>query len=822
MLHRVTSILLTLTIAFSAFLTIDASPVRAATPKFLTLPFTTDAQMAIQQGWKSDSDPAHQGFDYIRGTTGNSSTWKAFPVVAAYEGWACRNCVSGLGDRVWIRHSVNGTTFYTYYGHLSAFDSAVPQTGEAWVQRGQRIGTAGATGVVDSDGTPRPTWIHLHFGLKTAGNVWIDPYDLESTRSAYPDPNGTNGKQSGPDHYWTTNPPSYASQPSTQGKLIVIKQNSSGQRIGGASFIIHRDAGDGRLGDWVQGMSQNDRFDATPNDGRVEFVGLQTGDYVLLEIYAPSGYYLANKVRFHFNAGQTLTKTVTDSSGGSNLIVSKTNQSGTLLKGACFNALIPVESNRYEMRAAGCDQNDGAIDGKTTISGLKPGSYMLAESVTPSGYLAAPNTPFTIPAGGGTARLTIVNRLADDPSALVVTTTDTNGSILTNACFGLWNDAGGGKFGSFIRSTCDQSSDGKLDGKTTFLDVPAGNYYVNESRAPAGFQLGWSTAFTKSANAQRRITVKNTAGGSRLRIVTKNTDSGALLRSVCWQVHKDAGGGQRGNFVTGGCDGGDGYGANDGTWQAEGLPAGNYVLVESTPPSGYPRASNRAFSIAGGQVSKTITVTQRPTNSLQASDVETPRSAPSDTPRPTATKTPVPTKTPTTEPRATNTSKPTETPVPTDIPAPTETRVPTEPPIADTDGDGLTDEQEAALGTDPANADTDGDGRTDGTEVADGTDPLTAQTSDRTAPAVPTGLTVEYGRRGVQLDWNAVPDADGYRVYRRVDDGESWTLIADVPARATRYRDRDVDQGTTVRYAISAVNEIGESERSEAAVITIE
>lgn len=49
----------------------------------------------------------------------------------------------------------------------------------------------------------------------------------------------------------------------------------------------------------------------------------------------------------------------------------------------------------------------------------------------------------------------------------------------------------------------------------------------------------------------------------------------------------------------------------------------------------------------------------------------------------------------------------------------------------DTDGDGLTDAQEADLGTDPNNADTDGDGLTDGDEVNKyNTDPLKADTDD--------------------------------------------------------------------------------------------
>ncbi|WP_183100968.1 Stk1 family PASTA domain-containing Ser/Thr kinase [Nocardioides pelophilus] len=46
------------------------------------------------------------------------------------------------------------------------------------------------------------------------------------------------------------------------------------------------------------------------------------------------------------------------------------------------------------------------------------------------------------------------------------------------------------------------------------------------------------------------------------------------------------------------------------------------------------------------------------------------------------------------------------------------------PPQTDTDGDGLTDIDEATLGTDPNNPDSDGDTFNDGDEVAEGSDPL--------------------------------------------------------------------------------------------------
>jgi hypothetical protein len=55
------------------------------------------------------------------------------------------------------------------------------------------------------------------------------------------------------------------------------------------------------------------------------------------------------------------------------------------------------------------------------------------------------------------------------------------------------------------------------------------------------------------------------------------------------------------------------------------------------------------------------------------------------------------------------------------------TEAPAEEPV-DSDGDGVSDEEEAALGTDPANPDSDGDGVQDGGEVNAGTNPLEPDT----------------------------------------------------------------------------------------------
>lgn len=62
----------------------------------------------------------------------------------------------------------------------------------------------------------------------------------------------------------------------------------------------------------------------------------------------------------------------------------------------------------------------------------------------------------------------------------------------------------------------------------------------------------------------------------------------------------------------------------------------------------------------------------------------------------------------------------------------------------DSDGDGLTDEEERRLGTDPFNADTDGDGYPDGLEVALGSNPLDPSSiPDIRPPAIFIGPVLE-------------------------------------------------------------------------------
>ena len=121
----------------------------------------------------------------------------------------------------------------------------------------------------------------------------------------------------------------------------------------------------------------------------------------------------------------------------------------------------------------------------------------------------------------------------------------------------------------------------------------------------------------------------------------------------------------------------------------------------------------------------------------------------------------------------------------------------------DSDGDGLLDNQEIALGTNPNKADTDGDGRTDAEEIADGTDPLsdasvlhqrlsfwkfdetvgaaTTETANTAEGAVPVSQRQAEFSYALSWDWSSL----SLRAGRELDPAELW-LYYDLYRTPTR------------------------------------
>jgi hypothetical protein len=103
------------------------------------------------------------------------------------------------------------------------------------------------------------------------------------------------------------------------------------------------------------------------------------------------------------------------------------------------------------------------------------------------------------------------------------------------------------------------------------------------------------------------------------------------------------------------------------------------------------------------------------------------------------------------------------------------------PSYLDSDGDGLSDAQESALGTDANNADTDGGGVNDGTEVSNGTDPL--DSSDDAIDSDQDGLSdADEAIHGTDA---SNPDTDG----ERLSDGDEVHIHNTNPLKANTDKD---------------------------------
>jgi len=94
---------------------------------------------------------------------------------------------------------------------------------------------------------------------------------------------------------------------------------------------------------------------------------------------------------------------------------------------------------------------------------------------------------------------------------------------------------------------------------------------------------------------------------------------------------------------------------------------------------------------------------------------------------------------------------------------------------------------------------------------------------DKFPPAAPSGLRASPAAGSIELSWerNLEPDLGGYRVYRAAAGGP-FEKIADV-SQIPSYSDRGVKSGQGYRYAVTAVDKLGnESGQSAAAEATVQ
>src|SRR5262249_39441939 len=221
--------------------------------------------------------------------------------------------------------------------------------------------------------------------------------------------------------------------------------------------------------------------------------------------------------------------------------------------------------------------------------------FFRARAVTDGGQDTTEIADFRTPSTSATARLTVKKTNADGTQTL------------KGACWDLWTNAGNGTLGDFVAGYCDRYDATPNNGRTVFPALQAGSYVLVETLSPTGYVIGKPRTVSLSQGQARTLTVKDTAGGTRLKVL-KQDQAGQPVAGACFVVFANVGG-DVGNYVSANCDD---YDASDGATALGSLPPGAYFLWESYVPTGYVRAPLTPFAVSASQTKKTITVRDTP------------------------------------------------------------------------------------------------------------------------------------------------------------------------------------------------------------------
>ncbi|APT93374.1 hypothetical protein CPHO_11305 [Corynebacterium phocae] len=267
-------------------------------------------------------------------------------------------------------------------------------------------------------------------------------------------------------------------------------------------------------------------------DGKVKFVDVAYGEYVVRELaplegYLPYGEDLAVSVTEHdktYDLGEVINVPIRGS-----ITLTKTDKTtGDPLSGATF-LLFAKGADTTDPQAALDTQTSGE-DGTLTFADVLYGEYVVVESAAPQGWTAT-EKQLTAAVVNDQERVNL-GEVANPriPGTVTVSKVDAEGAPLAGAEFGLFAVDENG-VASESPSVTAVSGD---DGVVSFEVVPWGTYVLKETNAPTGWLLS-----TESKQVTVGATALNVDAGSiknaRIRgavQLEKKSDNGSVLPGV--------------------------------------------------------------------------------------------------------------------------------------------------------------------------------------------------------------------------------------------------------------------------------------------------
>lgn len=362
---------------------------------------------------------------------------------------------------------------------------------------------------------------------------------------------------------------------------IIKKEKDAAMVLPGASFSLYKDA------------LCTDRIDTQVTDaaGAATFTNLELGrTYYYRETAAPAGYVLDHTIHeITVGAGtettdQTETVTVENQKAIGNIVVTKVDNSviAKPLSGVTFQLLdkdgnpVLKDGVAYEVTS---DDNGIAI-----FEDIPFGDYKITETEGKTGYKVSADVGITVDIVGDNP-VTIVNSLIQCNIKVLKQDAGDASKYLSGAEIGLFTKAGV----QVKKGTTNAA------GEVIFYDIPYGDYYLKELKAPDGYKLTdtlidiTAAEITAGDGATIQRSFENEKQNGKIRL-TKTDDAALPLSGAEFTLYdKNMAALATVKSMTAAEALAAGTGAVEGSAEFTELAYGTYYLQETKAPDGYLR-----------------------------------------------------------------------------------------------------------------------------------------------------------------------------------------------------------------------------------------
>ncbi|WP_032122374.1 SpaA isopeptide-forming pilin-related protein [Clostridium amazonitimonense] len=363
-----------------------------------------------------------------------------------------------------------------------------------------------------------------------------------------------------------TNPESI-SNTKIKGTIEFYKAGEDKNTLEGAEFKLYKDA---------DKNFKNPLATATSDkNGRVQFEGVEYGDYIIKETKAPIGYVISKEVlKATISEDGKVVKsdpyTVYNSKIRGSIKVEKIGENGERLTGAEFTLL---DSSENIVQTLVTDKN-----GLVEFKNVEYGKYSLKETKAPEGYIVSDKKiSFEVTEDGKVYEIgSIKNRKIR--GKIQVKKTDETGNYLEGAEFTLFD----------LSENVIQTSVTDKNGLVEFKNVEYGKYTIKETKAPEGYVVSnekISIEITEDGKTYEAGTITNTKIKATIQIKKLNQDKKPLQGAEFTLYDSE------GKVIVSSVSG------EQGIAVFERIAYGKYTIKETRVPEGY-KASEGIIEIS--------------------------------------------------------------------------------------------------------------------------------------------------------------------------------------------------------------------------------